>query len=330
LRGGARERVERAVDAVVHERSVRARALLHARAWRRRLVAAVLPCQPAAGEWAERLVRDAVLVTQRQQLLLVTAIEERVRVLHERRLADGERRAHLVRRDVADPVRADDAALDELLERADRLLDRRVRIGRMREVEIDAIDSQPLEARVDLTEDAVATEPVVLAGVHWRERLRRDRRAVAGRSDPLADRRLAATAAVRVSRVEGRETERPRRVHDREGLLVRLARAEELGGRSDPAEVAAAEDDSFESDAGRAELTLLHRAILRSARARFRRVRVPARSSRAAAACRPAALRVERRDRRQPQDGGRRPHRPLHAQQTDEPSRLPTLGERAV
>ena len=84
---------------------------------------------------------------------------------------------------------------------------------------------------------------MVFARVHRVVGLRRQPRTVAGRADPLADRRLAAAAAVRVRRVEPADAVVPGRVHDREGLVLRLALAEELGRRADPAEVAAAEDD---------------------------------------------------------------------------------------
>ena len=64
---------------------VRAGPLRHARAGRERLAAAVLAGEPAAGERAERDVGDPVLDAERDQLPLVPAVEQRVRVLHERR-----------------------------------------------------------------------------------------------------------------------------------------------------------------------------------------------------------------------------------------------------
>src|SRR2546423_379217 len=53
----------------------------------------------------------------------------------------------------------------------------------------------------------------------------------------------APPAAVGVRRVEPVDAVGPGRVHDREGLLLGLAVAEQLGRRADPPEVAAAEDD---------------------------------------------------------------------------------------
>src|SRR5205085_483269 len=265
LGGDTRERLECVEDAVVEERPVRARPQLHPRTGRRRLTSPIFAGEPTAGERAEGLVPDAVLAAERQHLLLVAAIEQRIGVLHERGLAGRERRPQVVGRDVAHPVRAYLSAVDELLECADRLLDRRVGIGRVREVEIDVVDLEPLEARLDLPQDPVATEPVILSDVHGSERLRRDRRPVPGRRNPLSDRGLAATAAVRIRRVERRQAERPRGLHDRERLVVGLpGLAEELGRGADPAEIATAEHDPFEADAGRAELALFHRAILRT------------------------------------------------------------------
>src|SRR5439155_16956121 len=95
--------------------------------------------------------------------------------------------------------------------------------------------------------------------------LGRQLRPVTAARHPVADHRLAATAAVRIGRVEHRDAERPRGVHDPERLLLALAPAEELRRRADAAEVAAAEDDARDLDFGPAEATTLHWRDSRSA-----------------------------------------------------------------
>ena len=82
------------------------------------------------------------------------------------------------------------------------------------------------------------------------------------RREPLADPRLAASAAVRVGGVERRDPEIPGRVHDPRRLLARDALPEERRRRADAAEVAAAEDDPRDRDAAPPELAPLHHAIL--------------------------------------------------------------------
>jgi len=208
---------------------VRFRALGHPRPGRRLLAPAVLSGQPAARKRAEGLVRDPAPGAQRQHVALVTTFQQGIGVLHERRAASVESGAQLFVVEVADTVGPGQPAFDELLERRDRLSERRLGIERVREVEVDTVDAQATETGLDLPEDAVAPETVILARVHRIERLRRERGTVPRRAHPPADRRLAAAASVRVGRVE-----RP---------LLRFALAEQLGRRPDPAEVAAAEDD---------------------------------------------------------------------------------------
>ena len=132
----------------------------------------------------------------------------------------------------------------------------------MREIEIDGVDAEAVEAGLDLSPDARTCEPVIGSRVHRVERLGCDLRAHAVPRHPLADRRLALSAAVRVGGVEGRDAELPGRVHDAERLVLALTLSEELGCRADSAEIAAAENDPRDLDAGPAELSAFHREIL--------------------------------------------------------------------
>ena len=254
LGGEGGEAGEAGVDAVVVEVAVGARQERHPGAARRGLAAAVLAGQPTAGERAVGLVGDAVLAAERKDVGLVGALEQRARVLEVGRArARVEGRAELLAVEVAEPVRADLAVGLQLLERLDRLVERRLRVVVVGEVEVDLLDAEPLEARLELSEHARAREASILAAVHRVERLRRQARPAARRAQPLADHRLAAAAGVGVRRVEPADPELPARVHQRERVLPRQALVEVLRVRPEAPERAAAEGDPFD-----------HRAILES------------------------------------------------------------------
>jgi len=85
-----------------------------------------------------------MLRAQGQHCALVAAVEQRVRVLHERRSPGGKSGTELLAVDVADAVRADQPSLDELLERCNGFLDRRRRVRRVRELQIHVVDAEPL------------------------------------------------------------------------------------------------------------------------------------------------------------------------------------------
>src|SRR6185312_12360265 len=160
--------------------------------------------------------------------LLDPAVEERVRVLHGGEGARVERLAQPRSVDVAQAVGADLADGDELLEDTGQLGRRDVVVPGMREIEIDALDAGPLEARIDLATDPARCESAVVPFGERVEGLGRDAEAFRlPRADPLADVGLAATAAVGVGGVEPRDARLPGRVHELERLLERLALAEE-------------------------------------------------------------------------------------------------------
>ena len=170
--------------------------------------------------------------------------------------------------DVAAAVGADRARVDQLLEGADRLRDRGRRIHLVREVEVDRVDPEPLQARRELAPDPCRREAGVGALAHRVEGLRRQDDPLAHRgppaAQPVAEVGLAATAAVRVRRVVRRDPGLPGGVEERVRLALGLTRAEERGRRADAAEVAAAEDDARHVDAAGAEGALLHGAMLRA------------------------------------------------------------------
>jgi len=134
----------------------------------------------------------------------------------------------------------------------------------VRHVHVDTIDAEPLEARVELAEDARRSESAILALVHRVVDLGREERTSLGtaRREPPSDHRLAAAASVRVRGVEDRDPGCDRRVHQLERGFLRLALAEQLGRGSDPAEVAAAEEEARDGEAATAEGACLHRETI--------------------------------------------------------------------
>ena len=230
------------------------------------------------------------MVEQRERLLRPLVADEPLQPRQLQRL--GELLGGEVRRaDGTDRPRA-----DELVERLERLLLRRVRIEVVRHVERDPLQSEATPALVDLPEDAGPRQPLVAALLHRVEGLRGHDHAVANRRsarrEPLADDRLAPAAAVGVGRVERRDPELPGLVEEPKRVLARRALPEEARRGADPAEVAAAEDHARDRDPAAAEGHLLHGPIVRGASARRRGLeptgcRRPARRACGRPPCRP-------------------------------------------
>ena len=162
LRGHRLEGLERVEDLGPLQVLVGLGAQRHARAGGRRLVAAVLARQPAARERRERREAEALIGAQRQHLGLGRAVEQAVARLHPLEAREAA--------DVADPEAArqppglDVAGADvvqlaraaEVVERAERLLERRRRVGLVAQEEVEALGAEPREARVDGAERAPA------------------------------------------------------------------------------------------------------------------------------------------------------------------------------
>ena len=150
LRGDLLEPLERVEHPVADERGIAVRALRHPRAGRERDAAAVLAGQPAAGERAVDGVAHLLARAQRQQLLLVTAHQQRVGVLDRVDVSLGERRAQLGGVVVADAGGADQPLRAEVLERVDDGARRDVGVEVVGQVEVDLLDAEAFEARVQL------------------------------------------------------------------------------------------------------------------------------------------------------------------------------------
>jgi hypothetical protein len=166
------------------------------------------------------------------------------------RIARPERVLGLQRGDGVDGVRAtqglrcrfaqadvtDLALLDELGQRADRLLDGDVGIDAMLVVEVDVVGAEALERSFDRAAD-VLRRPVLTAhgrhvarvgGVHAQVELRRDDVLVAAALDRATDQQLVRQGAVDLRRVEEVDAE-PESAMDRLDGLVLVSRAVESG-----------------------------------------------------------------------------------------------------
>ena len=196
------------------------------------------------------------------------AVEERVRALHPLvasealALRDLERLGELYDLEVGGSHCSDLPRSHELVEGAQSLLLRNVRIELVREVERHPLEPEPPQADVDLPKDASPRQPAICTYLVRVEGLRLDHDRVADRAvlrlQPPADEGLAPTSAVRVGSVERRDPELPGAIHDPEGLVLGDPLPEELGSGADSTEVSAAEDDAGDRDPASPELSRLH------------------------------------------------------------------------
>ena len=161
------ERFERVEDAIGGVALVRLGPQRHPRPGGRRFAAPVLARQPAARERAERRVAEPVLAADREDVVAIALLEQREAVLHPLvareplELGQLDRLRELLAAEVRGADRADLARPDDVAERLQRLLLRRVGVEVVREVEADPLDPEALQARVDLPVDPRATEAVI-------------------------------------------------------------------------------------------------------------------------------------------------------------------------
>ena len=147
----------------------------------------------------------------------------------------------------------------ELVERTKRFLDRRLRIRLVRQIQVEPVRPEPLEAAFDLPKDPLAREaPVVGIAGHRPVDLAAQKNRRSALLLPFADPALAAASAVGGRRVEEGDPRGQGRVHESESLLLRLSAPEELRSRSDPAEVPAAEPESRELEIGPPKPSCVH------------------------------------------------------------------------
>ena len=264
-RNGCRlERLQRTEGLLGHQLLVGPRPQRHPRAGRIALAAPVFARQPAAAERAERGEAEALPLTHRQHAARLL-LEQAELVLHPTEACEPEpvarlqRFLQLLRVEIARADRAHLPGLNELVERPQRLLDRRLRVGLVRQVQVEPLDSQPLQAAFQLPQDPLARETAI-GGVsgHRPVDLRAEQNRLAALAAPLADPGLAAPTAVGGRGVEERDPCGPGSVHQGERLHLGLALPKELRRRADPAEVPAAEPDPGKLEAGSAQLPIVH------------------------------------------------------------------------
>ncbi len=111
-------------------------------------------------------------------------------------------------------------------ERADRLLDRDVRVHAVLVVEVDVVDAEPLQRAVERPAHVLgaAVEPAVAVLVDDDSELGRELDLVAAIGDRLADELLVLAHAVHLGRVEEGDAELERPVDRRDRLCRRRAR----------------------------------------------------------------------------------------------------------
>jgi hypothetical protein len=112
------------------------------------------------------------------------------------------------------------------------------------EIQVNVVDSEPVEARAELAGCPVRLQAMVRASLHRVECLGRELRLDPAGGDPAPNRLLAAATAVGVGGVEMDDARLPGRVHQLERLVLVKPLAEELRCRADPAEIAATQGDA--------------------------------------------------------------------------------------
>jgi len=172
---------------------------------------AVLPREQSAREREVREHADPQALARRQQLFLSLAAQERVLVLRTYRprksLLTTERVDLLNLR--GPEIRVPDVAhlsfAHELVERAERLLERRDPVGSVVLVEVDHVGSQALQRAFDRLADVLAGPARLGAVAHVTTELRRQKHAIAPALERFPEERLAAALiAVDVRGVEER------------------------------------------------------------------------------------------------------------------------------
>ncbi len=153
----------------------------------------------------------------------------------------------------------------QLVEGGDGLPQRDLRVGLVRQVEVDAVGAEPPQAGLDLLADVARRQPLVpgsrpdpvahFGGEH-------DLVARLPARQPAADHLLRAAEPVGVGGVEQGDPGLQRRIHERERRRLVIPPADQLGSGADTAEVAAAERDHRHLGAPAAQADVAHASTL--------------------------------------------------------------------
>ena len=183
--------------------------------------------QQAAHERREGQEADAELLAGREHLVLDAALEQRVLALHAGDRVHRSGAAQVGRQRLGEADEPDLPLLDQLRERADGLLDRRLGVDAVLLVEVDGLDAEAAQAR--LTRLAHVLGAAVDArraavGVGHEPELGREHDLVAAVADGAAHELLVVPGAVDVGGVEQVDAEVERAVDRRDAVgLVRAA-----------------------------------------------------------------------------------------------------------
>ena len=196
----------------------------------------------------------------RDQLLLGAAYQQAVLVLRRGEAFESQRLRRPIRigdlpgRQVRAADIADLALADQIVEGAQRLLDRGQRVGAVQLVEVDPVGLHPLQRGFDGLDDIAPRAALLHAGiVHVHAELAGEHDVLAAGAEQFAERQLRAAAiAVHVGGVEQGDAVLDRGVDD-------LARRFQV---YPAAEIIAAEADERDAQAGAAEIAELHDDIL--------------------------------------------------------------------
>src|SRR4029077_14454465 len=226
------------------------------RAYRERLIVFVLASQQAARQRKIRQQAHAVLDHDRQTVFFQFALQQAVVVLggDERRQAmmprHRDRLLELRRGWVGPADGADFSGFLKIVECAQGLLDRRLRIGPVQLIKVDPIGLQPPQARFERLHDIAPRRAAQLSGiVHDQTKLGRQYDILAARAQNFAQNFFrAASVAVDIGSVDQRNAEIERAVND-------WTRGFEIGAA---AEIVGAEADEGNLDARIAKLAFLH------------------------------------------------------------------------
>ena len=149
-------------------------------------------------------------------------------------VADPERLGHQPGRHIRSAQVAQLALVHQVVERAQRLVQRRAGVGLVDQVHVQVLDAQAAQAGIDLAHDLAARQAAIVRAIADRiEHLRAEQQLIAHRAafglQPRADVALAAPAAIGIGGVEEVDAQLPGGIHDREGLLLGLARPKNAG-----------------------------------------------------------------------------------------------------
>src|ERR1051325_11273249 len=160
--------------------------------------------EEAAAQWRVSDKRDAEIAGRFARFLSFVAVEQRVFALHRGDRMHGMRAADALGARLAETEMAHLALLDEAAHRADRLLDRHIRIDAMLVIKVDRVDAEPLQASPAglLHIGGAAIDAIGAAGLAGLAEFCGDDDLVAHRLERAAEQFLVMAPAIHIRAVE--------------------------------------------------------------------------------------------------------------------------------